>query len=735
MRSLFRRKASPLRDAIRLLALGLSGLLVGLPSADGAEVNLFRPAICSHQLTLTLSPATHELRATDRMDLIRSAAGPGSLTFSLHPQLRVRQVVQQLGDRPSPLVVRTDAAQDPETNEPVQWVTLQLPDEAGPTLVLEWTYEGMIKDPPKEARHLRFVTPSETAGHIGPEGVYLSGETRWYPDLAGALPTFRVSVTTPKGWEAVTHGRQLSHREDQDGVTTEWDVATRTEALTLVANRFVTTRRDWKGIELVTYLFPDDAALANEYLDAAARYLEAYTARLGPYPFPKFAVVENFFASGLGMPSFTLLGNGVIKRHYTQPYALGHEIVHSWIGNSVFNDPAQGNWVEGLTTYLANYYYEELTGTPEQAKEQRRMMLRGYAVYVRSEEDYPVAAFKRKVDQKDNAIGYQKAAMVFHMLRREIGDGSFWTGVRNLVASYSGVHATWNEVEQAFARAADKDLRWFFAQWVQQAGAPTVRATHVVQDDVAGSPGEQGTTRLRVTLTQPSPAFRLSVPVTLTLADQSRQSTSVRLESTRQTFELSFPSRAVSLSVDPDFELFRRIPRTELPPMLNLYVTDPQRVVVLPSGGTAEEQRPFVELAKVIESRSPGTVIQTDQAPVPVEGSLLLLGGPGGNHVVRQILEHCGSQVTVDRDRFTVGGRTYAEPGMALLVTCRRPDSPGSMATLFYGLSPQALSKVARLLFFYGWQSYVVFHDGAVIARGDFPTAQEGMEVLLDEQR
>ena len=725
-----RRKGSPLTAAIRLLALGLSGFLVGLPSADGGEGHLSRPTIRSHHVILTLSPATHELRATDRVDLIRSAAGPGSLTFSLHPQLRVRQVVQ-LGERPSPLVFRADGGQDPETNEPVQWITVQLPDEAGLTGILEWTYEGVIKDPPKEARHLRFVTPSETAGHIGPEGVYLSGETRWYPDLAGALPTFRVSVTTPTGWEAVTHGRQVSHREDQGGVTAEWDVATRTEALTLVANRFVTTRRDWKGIELVTYLFPDDAVLADEYLEASVRYLETYVDLLGPYPFPKFAVVENFFASGLGMPSFTLLGSGIIKRHYTQPYALGHEIVHSWIGNSVFNDPTSGNWVEGLTTYLANYYYEELTGTPEQAKEQRRLMLRSYAVYVRAEEDYPIEAFKRKVDQKDNAIGYQKAAMVFHMLRREIGDGPFWAGVRSLVASYTGAHATWNEVEQAFARAAGTDLRGFFAQWVRQAGAPTVRATDVAQDDVAGVPGGPGTVRLRMTLTQPSPAFRLSVPVMLTLADQSRQSISVRLESTRQTFELALPSRAVGLSVDPDVELFRRIPRADLPPMLNLYVTDPTRVVVLPSGGTVEAQRPFAELAKVIESRSPGTVIQTDQAPVPDEGSLLLLGGPEGHHVLRRILEPCGSQVAVDRERFTVGGRTYAEPGMALLVTCRRSGLSGSTATLFYGLSPQALSKPARLLFFYGWQSYVVFHDGAVIARGDFPAAQEGMEVTI----
>ena len=138
------------------------------------------------------------------------------------------------------------------------------------------------------------------------------------------------------------------------------------------------------------------------------------------------------------MPSFTLLGSGVIPRRYVQPYALGHEIVHSWLGNSVFNRFEQGNWVEGLTTYLANYYFEELEGTPADAMHQRRMMMLGYAVYVREEEDYPIRAFRYKTDQKDNAIGYQKTAMVFHMLRREIGEEAFWKGIRNVVSRHTG---------------------------------------------------------------------------------------------------------------------------------------------------------------------------------------------------------------------------------------------------------------------------------------------------------
>ena len=59
--------------------------------------------------------------------------------------------------------------------------------------------------------------------------------------------------------------------------------------------------------------------------------------------------------------------------------------------------------------------------------------------------------------------------MVFHMLRGEIGDQAFWTGVRHLVARHTGAYASWGDLEKAFSLAAGRDLRWFFAQWVERA--------------------------------------------------------------------------------------------------------------------------------------------------------------------------------------------------------------------------------------------------------------------------
>src|SRR5207253_5383760 len=66
---------------------------------------------------------------------------------------------------------------------------------------------------------------------------------------------------------------------------------------------------------------------------------------------------------------------------------------------------------------------------------------------------------------------------------------------------------------------------------------------------------------------------------------------------------------------------------------------------------------------------------------------------------------------------FRVGNKDYQGSGMALLLSFRNPDDPTHVVSVFYGLSPEAVKPVSRLLFFYGWNSYLVFENGTVIAR------------------
>ena len=170
-----------------------------------------------------------------------------------------------------------------------------------------------------------------------------------------------------------------------------------------------------------------DAALARKYLDTTHQYIALYDALIGPYPFKKFAMVENFWETGYGMPSFTLLGSRVIRFPFILSSSYPHEILHNWWGNSVYVDYDSGNWAEGLTSYLADHLIKEQRGG---GSEYRRNTLQKYTDYVSRQGDFPLTAFRSRHSARTEAVGYGKTLMLFHMLRRQLGDAAFEQGLQ-----------------------------------------------------------------------------------------------------------------------------------------------------------------------------------------------------------------------------------------------------------------------------------------------------------------
>lgn len=711
------------------------------PGAAASSIS-DRPVVLSHDLAVELRPSTHELIGRDQIDIelpLRAAA----VTFSISPTVKIDRILLRAHPAVSTATV-SDTALSFTTEQvvqpPEQRVTVALPGAHDGRVTLVWIYRGTIDDPPKEPRHLRFVTPSETAGHIGPEGVYLSSESQWYPDIEGSLSAYRLTALVPQGWSVVTQGKKTEETTDGEHVSSTWVVSDRSEALTLVANRFAIKSRAWKSrngqsIELATYFFPDNAGLADEYLDATSNYLDVYIPILGEFPFEKFAVVENFFASGLGMPSFTLLGSGSIKRHYVQPYALGHEIVHSWIGNSVFNRADQANWVEGLTTYLANYYWHEWTHDDRQAMEQRRLMLQGYSVHVPPDQDYPVAAFVRKRDERDNAIGYHKSAFVFHLLRREIGDEAFWRGLKTFVSRYRNRTADWENIEAVFAEESRRDLGWFFEQWVKRGGSPSLSFGEAAAYRVNGTDGGDAW-RLTVHIQQGGRPFRMAVPVTIVMKHGAETRWVSLGLSSEHMAEFTVQDQPLLVQLDPEWMVFRRLARAQLPPMLNGYVTDRHRTVVKAFTDPASPLQQVVTRITDQEAQLPESqrtrVLSIEGNPLPPEGSVLVLAGPDQQSLVQSIVrESCGNLAVLGSEGFQIDGQTHSGPSAAALLSCRRADVPGSVVTILYGGTSQAVAKVSRFLFYYGWQSYVIFNDGAAVKRGLWQNEPEMKEVRI----
>jgi aminopeptidase N len=693
-----------------------------------------------HDLTIELIPDQHLLKARDSLTFIPVSHNLKEISLYLNKKLtihsiRFKDVLIKFSVKETSLPKDEKKRRLYQDYQNTQVIKFTLPKKVrrGEHLQIELSYQGKIYDASGESS-TSTADADETAGLIGEDGVFLTGESHWYPDLPNSLFTSNLTVEVPTKWEIVTHGILVARSKLLQTTMTAWHSTIPADSLTVVAGKYVVNAKKVNGVELSTYLYPEDKDLAKEYLNAAAKYLETYSQLLGPYPFSKFVIVEGSFPAGLGFPSFTLLGSQVIKRHYTQPYALGHEIVHCWFGNYVFSDPKSGNWMEGLTAYLANYYYDEQTKGPEAAKAQRWRMMLEYSIYTDEAKDYPLDQFIEKESPLDGAIGYQKAAMVFHMLRNQIGNEAFFKALVVLVERFGAKRATWENLKKLFEETSQQDLNWFFQQWVHEKGAPILAIK-----GVSKKPLEKGY-ELKLDVAQLGKPFRLKVPVQIDTGSQPEFKT-IELMGPLTSVTIETTGEPRSLTIDPDNQAFRRLATSEMPPNLNRYLQEPAKLVVYPTQGSESENKLYKDLAERIQKKSESglsgrearLVLDTELKEEDLKGqSVMFLGGEGTNAAVAKIKNQLPKDMEINKNNFLIKNDNYRGSGNALLISLASPFNPEKILTIFLGLSESGASEVAPRLFYYGWDSYLVFDSGKVILQKDFPPQAEPMSSKIE---
>jgi hypothetical protein len=327
--------------------------------------------------------------------------------------------------------------------------------------------------PPTPALDDRQVL-GQRGGTAGPEGSFLPASAGWYPDT-GKLFSYRVSLALPAGQKGLVPGELVEESDTKTGYRAVFDFPHPAESIDLMAGPYAVSERllvfGARSIRVRTWFHPELREFAPAYLDDSARYLERYSKLIGAYPFGMFSVVSSPTPTGYAMPGLTYLGRQVIRLPFIRASSLGHEVLHNWWGNGVYPDWQSGNWSEGLTTFLADYAYKEDEGE-DAARAMRIGWLRDYAA-VPPGEDFPLTKFTSRHHGIASIIGYNKAAMVFLMLRDRIGCDAFERGLRLLWERKQFQTASWADLEVAFSEATGQSQAEFFRQWVQRPGAPT----------------------------------------------------------------------------------------------------------------------------------------------------------------------------------------------------------------------------------------------------------------------
>jgi len=673
----------------------------------GAAPPSFDFNIQSHHLIANLDPSHHLLKAEDRLEISIKRGRLQTLSFLLHPQLKITRVVDRRTGQPLPW------SEAVSSGPAKRWdVSLQRAEE---TPLLSISYEGPIYDPIVKEKELQFVKGDQTLGLIGPEGIFLFNGTHWYPDRPGSMSVFQIDATIPEPFRMVTQGELVSENLKEGILKCKWVNEWPAESLTLVAGKYSVKTRTVGGIKISTYFFPEEDRLSDVFLSAAEEYLKIYSDLLGSYPYKKFDIVQNFFSSGYGFPTFTLLAPGAIRqgKEFLRPGALDHEIVHSWWGHYVSLKPGTGNWVEALTTYCANYYFKELKLGKEAALKHRQDVMQKYAVEVPTSKDYPLGKFEGKETESDGEIGYGKGSMVFHMLRRMVGKDLFFNTLRQFGMQYGGKQAGWDDIEKIFEETSGKDLGGFFSQWLDRPGGPQLKLENVrVQ---TGSNGYL----VSGEVVQEGDVYQL--PLTIE-ADEglSKKRLFLEVSKRRSPFSLEVSRIPLKLTLDPDDHLFRRLYPEEIAPALNALLEDRDKIFVISDQGDEESRKVYLELARRAKEQKGGEILSIKEVTEEKlkNSSVMLLGESWRSPVFSKLISNLPKPVDYREGLFSVKGDRVDEAEESLLLTLPNALHPGKWVTVYFGRSVNALAR-SRYLFFYGWDSYILFRNGRPKERGN----------------
>jgi hypothetical protein len=686
-------------------------LLVALLAASPAA------ALVHHDIAVALRPGDRALSATDTITLQDGASADGTVTFALHGGLNPAS--------PTP-GVRLELVSKREGGTAAETWRASLPPGV---LRFAVSYAGTIDHPLSQVGEEYARGQKETVGTITPDGVFLGRAALWYPETGDATVTFSAEISLPAGWDAVAPGDRTGHDRGGSATTVRWEATEPVDEIMLAAGAWTAYERKVGGATVMVFLRTPDEALAGKYLDHSARYLAMYGALIGPYPYGKFAVAENFWETGYGMPSFTLLGPTVLRLPFILTSSLPHEILHSWWGNAVMVDYGTGNWAEGLTAYLSDHLMKEQQGT---AAEYRETTLQKYADYVTSGRDLPLTDFRSRHGSVTEAVGYGKSMMLFQMLRLDLGDPLFTEGLRKLYAGFRFKAASWDDLRGAFEAASGRDLRGFFRQWTTRPGAPELRIA-----SASASPADGGwRLDLAVEQAQEGDPFELRIPVAVTLEGKpAARMESLPMTGRRAGLRATLPARPLRIDLDPGFDLFRRLDRREIPPALTQAFGAERPVIVLPSQAPEALLAAYKTLAASLAGTGPGAaeIVADDAlAAIPDDRSAWVLGWENRHYAaLAPALAEAGagigpSSVKLEKEEIPRAGHAF-------VISARHPTNE-SLAVLFIAMDdPAAAEGLGRKLPHYQKYGYLAFEgaEPANVAKGRWMVTGSPMTASL----
>jgi len=310
---------------------------------------------------------------------------------------------------------------------------------------------------------------------------------RWFPcwDEPYDKATLRIKFNVPYGYEVASNGLLMQRVEyPQHDSTVFIFYESHPIATYLIAFSAYT---DYQ----IVYDFYQDKALyyytinnlnrivAEKLRTMHRKAIEFFSRKFVNYPFSKYGVASVFdFPGGMENQTITFVNPGWWNdtlNIYKFEYGFIHELAHQWFGDFVTPSDWKEIWLnEGFASYCEILWAEYKYGKEEAIS--RLKEFKNSFFTLDSTRLYPI------YDPRDAyfssvfiPIIYKKGAYVLHMLRKLIGDTSFFNALRDYLESHSYGNVTVNDFMNSCEKYYGNSLFFFFNEWLTRKDYPIFR--------------------------------------------------------------------------------------------------------------------------------------------------------------------------------------------------------------------------------------------------------------------
>jgi len=420
-------------------------------------------------------------------------------------------------------------------------------------VTLVFDYEGVL-----ESAQGGPITNARLA-FVGDAGSYLFYAARWFPfhEYAADRSAYEINVKVPKGElvagyseQPVTPVSTIDPKSKAESSTYRFVSTKPLLPGNFAAGKYIVRSRNLGGFEVDFYVKAGDEKWADHALDVIGKHLEFYSTKFGRYAFGNKLIVaetdeetlETYTGAGIMFVSPRALTSGIDEK-------LAREVAYQWWGQAVGLRSFDDTWLsQGLAEFSTMLYQKEELNESQFQQTLQAELEKALAF----EQSASIRNAPKQLDDQTPAfrsVVFHKGALVFNMLRQLVGEKNFDKMLQDYYAKYNGKNLTLDEFEAFASKAAGRDLRFFFGQWVDSTGVPEFRVEYRTLRTKDGF-------RVPGTIKQDMDAFEMPVDIVLkTEAGNERQT--LLLKGTSADFDITTKSNPVEVIVDPDTKLLR----------------------------------------------------------------------------------------------------------------------------------------------------------------------------------